>query len=76
MNYYRERYLKLQQDTLPVVQALATYAVLQQTLLPFVMRDDQANEAAGDIKMSTFLNTNTSMVAGYLESSAALSKRS
>jgi hypothetical protein len=76
MNYYREKYLKLQQDTLPVARALAGYAVLQQTLLPFVKRDDQANVAAGDIKMSTFLETNTPVVAGYLESSAALSKRS
>ena len=76
MNYYRGKYLKLQQDTLPVARDLASYAVLQQTLLPFVKRDDQANISAGEIPLSTYLATNTPLVSGYLESANALSKRS
>jgi hypothetical protein len=44
MNYYREKYLELQQAKLPVAQELVAYAVLQQTLLPFVNRDDQHQE--------------------------------
>jgi len=76
MNYYREKYLKLQLDTLPVARDLAAYAVLQETLLPYVKRDDQANVLAGDIPLSTYLATNTPLVSGYLEAATALSKRS
>ncbi len=76
MNYYREKYLQLQLDTLPVARDLAAYAVLQQTLLPFVKRDDQANPAAGDIPLSIYLETNTPLVSGYVQSATALSKRS
>ncbi|KAF8341736.1 hypothetical protein F5887DRAFT_380707 [Amanita rubescens] len=76
MNYYREKYLKLQLDTLPVARDLAAYAVLQETLLPYVKRDDQANVLAGDIPLSTYLATNTPLVSGYLEAAAALSRRS
>jgi len=76
MNYYREKYLKLQQDTLPVARDLAAYAMLQQILLPSVKRDDQADVAAGDISLSTFLATNTPLVSEYVESANALSKRS
>ncbi|KAF8341758.1 hypothetical protein F5887DRAFT_919094 [Amanita rubescens] len=46
MNYYREKYLRLQLDTLPVARDLATYATIQQILLPFVKRDDQADIVA------------------------------
>jgi hypothetical protein len=76
MNYYREKYLKLQQDTLPVVRDLAAYAILQQNLLPFLKRDDQVNVSAGDIPLSNYLATTTSLLSGYLESAKALSKRS
>ncbi|KAF8337656.1 hypothetical protein F5887DRAFT_1160992 [Amanita rubescens] len=76
MNYYREKYLELQLDTLPVARDLLAYSVLQQTLLPFVKRDDQANVGAGDIKLSVFLDTNTPLVSTYLVAATALSERS
>ncbi|KAF8337659.1 hypothetical protein F5887DRAFT_527946 [Amanita rubescens] len=76
MNYYREKYLQLQLDTLPVARDLATYATIQQILLPFVKRDDQADIVAGDIPLSTYLSTNTPLVSEYLESAKTLSKRS
>jgi|SRR6266550_5978786 len=76
MNYYREKYLRLQLDTLPVARNLATYAIIQQTLLPFVKRDDQANPAAGDLGLSVFLDTNTPLVSEYLEAATKLSERS
>ncbi|KAF8316526.1 hypothetical protein F5887DRAFT_1227143 [Amanita rubescens] len=76
MNYYREKYLQLQLDTLPVARDLATYATIQQILLPFVKRDDQADIMAGDIPPSIYLSTNTPLVSEYLESVKTLSERS
>jgi hypothetical protein len=76
VNYYREKYSKLQLDTLPVARDLAAYAILQQTLLPFVKRDDQADVAAGEIKLTVFLDNNTNLVSGYLDTATGLSKRS
>ncbi len=76
MNYYREKYLELQLDTLPVARNLAAYAVLQQTLLPFVKRDDQANIAAGEIPLTDYLGLNTPLVSEYLEAATKLSERS
>ena len=55
---------------------LAAYAVLQQTLLPLVKRDDLADLAAGEIPLSIYLDTNTPLVSEYLESATALSARS
>ena len=76
MNYYREKYLQLQLDTLPVARDLAAYAVLQQILLPSVKRDDLADLAAGEIPLSIYLDTNTPLVSEYLEAATALSARS
>jgi hypothetical protein len=76
MNYYREKYLELQLDTLPVARDLIAYSVLQQTLLPFVKRDDQANIGAGEIKLSVFLDTNSPLVSEYLATATELSRRS
>ncbi|KAF8326917.1 hypothetical protein F5887DRAFT_1288843 [Amanita rubescens] len=58
------------------LEIFAAYAVLQQTLLPFVKRDDQANTAAGDISLSMYLATNTPLVSEYVKSATELSKRS
>ncbi len=74
MNYYRNDYLKLQQDTLPVARDLGSYAALQAALLPLVVPDEQAQGT--DIAMSVFLATNLPVVADYKEKANELSKRS
>ncbi|EGO29888.1 hypothetical protein SERLADRAFT_413192 [Serpula lacrymans var. lacrymans S7.9] len=74
INYYREKYLQLQLDTLPVARDLGAYSTLQQTLLPYVVPDNQVKP--GDIAMSIYLATNTPLVSEYLVSANELSKRS
>ncbi|KJA22823.1 hypothetical protein HYPSUDRAFT_138659 [Hypholoma sublateritium FD-334 SS-4] len=74
MTYYRNEYLKLQLDTLPVVRDLAAYAEVQTTLLPLVVPDAQAQET--DIAMSVFLAANLPAVAEYKDKATALSDRS
>jgi len=74
MNFYRNEYLKLQQDTLPVARDLHAYAALQASLLPFVVPDAQAHGT--DLAMSLFLATNTPLVQDYLKNATALSERS
>lgn len=74
MNYYRNDYLKLQQDTLPVARDLGSYAALQTALLPLVVPD--ASATGTDISMSAFLATNVPVVAEYKVKATALSDRS
>ncbi|KJA22822.1 hypothetical protein HYPSUDRAFT_185885 [Hypholoma sublateritium FD-334 SS-4] len=74
MNYYRNEYLKLQQDTLPVARDLGAYAGLQAALLPLVVPDAQAQGT--DIAMSVFLATNTPLVSEYKVKATDLSNRS
>ena len=74
MNFCRERYLKLQQDTLPVVRDLRTYAQLQKTLLPFLVPDDQAQEI--DLRVSQYFATNAPRVKKNLEEAEKLAERS
>lgn len=74
MNYYRNQYIQLQLETLPVARDLGAYASLQKALLPLVVPDALATVA--DIPMTVFLETNTPVVAQYKESATALSNRS
>jgi len=74
MNFYRNEYLKLQQDTLPVARDLNAYAGLQAVLLPLVVPDAQAQ--AADLAMSVFLATNAPLVTDYKITAMALSNRS
>jgi hypothetical protein len=74
MNFYRNEYLQLQQDTLPVARDLNSYAVLQAALLPFVVPDAQAQPT--DLPMSVFLATNAPLVTEYMIQATALSGRS
>lgn len=74
MNIYRQKYLKLQLDTLPVARNLRAYTELQTTLLPSVVPDAQAQGT--DIPMSLFLATHTPVVEEYLEKATKLSERS
>ena len=74
MNFYRNEYLKLQQDTLPVARDLRSYAVLQTALLPFVVPDALAQPT--DLAMSVFLATNAPLVTDYKIKATALSNRS
>lgn len=75
ISYYRNEYLKLQQDTIPVARDLGSYAALQAALLPLVVPDAQASTGA-DIVMSVFLSTNISIVADYKVKAKALFDRS
>ena len=72
MNFYRNEYLKLQEDTLPVARDLN--AGLQVALLPFVVPDAQAQ--ATDLAMSVFIATNAPLVMEYKIMATALSNRS
>ena len=74
MNFYRNEYLKLQQDTLPVARDLKAYAEVQAALLPFVVPDALAQPT--DLAMSVFLATNAPLVTEYKISATALSDRS
>jgi len=74
MNYYRNEYLKLQLDTLPVARDLRAYAELQTALLPFVVPD--ADAQGTDFPMSVFLATNAPLVTENLKKAEALSMRS
>ncbi|KJA22828.1 hypothetical protein HYPSUDRAFT_185891 [Hypholoma sublateritium FD-334 SS-4] len=74
MNYYRNDYLKLQQDTLPVARDLRSYAELQASLLPLVVPDPQAQDT--DISMSAFIATNVPVVEEFKDKATALSDRS
>lgn len=74
MTYYRDKYLKLQLDTLPVARDLGSYAALQIALLPTVAPDNAAKPT--DLPMSVFLATNTPLVAEYHKSAEELSERS
>ena len=72
MNFYRNQYLQLQQKTIPVAHGLSTYAQLQETLLPTVVPDVHAKE--GDVRMSTFIDTNIPVVKQYRDETKELSK--
>lgn len=74
MSFYRNQYLILQLDTLPVARDLHAYAELQIALLPHVVPDALAQGT--DIPMTVFLETNVPIVAKYYEKAEALSKRS
>ena len=74
MNFYRNEYLKLQQDTLPVARDLKAYAEVQTALLPLVVPDDLAQPT--DLSVSVFLSINAPLVADYKISATALSDRS
>ena len=74
MNYYRNQYLQLQLDTLPVARDLGSYASLQKALLPLVVPDAQATGTG--IPMTVFLDTNAPVVTQYKAAATALSNRS
>ena len=67
MNIYREKYLQLQLDTLPVVHDLESYAEVQKMLLPSVR--------GGEFSVKTFLETNTPAVKEYYSNANELSMR-